>query len=87
MARAILGDWDAAKGRFWKVYPHEYAAALRQQAEDQAASKADQAAVAEYDAEGKDALEELRVLAEKARPCCCSTHPSSLDRGHHPVCC
>jgi len=31
VAHAILGDWDAAKGRFWKVFPHEYAAALRQQ--------------------------------------------------------
>jgi len=31
VARGILGDWDAAKGRFWKVFPHEYAAALRQQ--------------------------------------------------------
>ena len=31
MARGILGDWEAAKGCFWKVFPHEYAAALRQQ--------------------------------------------------------
>jgi hypothetical protein len=31
VARTILADWDAAKGRFWKVFPHEYAAALKQQ--------------------------------------------------------
>ncbi len=37
------------------------------QAEEQTNAKADEAAVAEYDAEGKDALEELRVLAEKVR--------------------
>ena len=31
MARGILADWDAAKSRFWKVFPHEYAAAIKQQ--------------------------------------------------------
>ena len=66
VARAILGDWPATKGRFWKVFPHEYAAALRQQAEEAAAATADEAALAQYEAEGKDALAELRSLAEPA---------------------
>ena len=64
VARAILDDWPAAKGRFWKVFPHEYASALREQAAAAAAATADERAVAEYESAGKDALSELRSLAE-----------------------
>ncbi len=30
VARAILNDWDAAKANFVKVFPHEYARALKE---------------------------------------------------------
>lgn len=30
VARAILNNWDAAKANFVKVFPHEYARALKE---------------------------------------------------------
>lgn len=33
VARAILNDWQNAKQHFVKVFPHEYARALREQTE------------------------------------------------------
>ena len=35
VARAILNDWQRAKQHFVKVFPHEYARALREQSETQ----------------------------------------------------
>lgn len=46
------------------MFPHEYASALKQQAEEAVAADDDERAVAAYAEEGKDALAELRILAE-----------------------
>ena len=58
VARAILADWQAAKSRFVKVFPHEYrralaeaeAAAAKEKAEKEAEAKALAAAGPEIDA-------------------------------------
>jgi glutamate synthase (NADPH/NADH) large chain len=31
-ARALLADWDKARGKFVKVFPHEYRRALKEMA-------------------------------------------------------
>ena len=46
------------------MFPHEYASALKQQAEEAVAADDDERAIAAYAQEGKDALAELRILAE-----------------------
>lgn len=46
------------------MFPHEYASALKQQAEEAVSADDDERAVAAYAEEGKDALAELRILAE-----------------------
>lgn len=33
VARAILNDWDAAKAHFVKVFPHEFARAIKETAD------------------------------------------------------
>ena len=38
-ALAILDDWEAARGRFVKVFPHEYRRALTEMHAKQASSK------------------------------------------------
>jgi glutamate synthase (NADH) len=60
VAAGILADWDVEQGRFVKVYPHEYARALRQlEAEKQQANL-----LAQF--EGRDVMAELKAALERA---------------------
>ena len=57
LAEGLLADWDTVKGAFVKVFPHEYARALRQIA----AQEEQEALLAAHD--GSDALEALKAAA------------------------
>ncbi|CAL5227781.1 g10803 [Coccomyxa viridis] len=63
VARAILNDWQNAKQHFVKVFPHEYARALREQTDTKVAQKQEEKELQESGLEGKDAFSELVKLS------------------------
>ena len=60
VAAELLADWDAAVGKFVKVFPHEYARALRQME----AEKQQEDLLAAHD--GSDAMAALKASLSKA---------------------
>ncbi|CAL8462475.1 g2008 [Coccomyxa elongata] len=63
VARNILNNWDTAKAHFVKVFPHEFARAIRETADLKEAKKQEEKAAREAGLEGKDAFEELKKLS------------------------
>lgn len=69
VAKAMLAKWPSAKSKFVKVFPHEYARALREQAEAKAQAatetplEVDEAELAS----GSNAFKALKMLAEKGK--------------------
>ncbi|EIE24001.1 glutamate synthase, NADH-dependent [Coccomyxa subellipsoidea C-169] len=63
VARSILNDWDTAKADFVKVFPHEFARAIKDKADTKEARKAEEKAAKEAGLEDKDAFAELKALS------------------------